>query len=56
MNEKQIDILEKVLINTANVTLATLVLGNFLSSKALDLTLFSAGISICALSVGWGIC
>lgn len=53
MNEKQIDIMERVLINSANVTLATLILGGFLSSRGFELTNFSAGIMIFIAFVGW---
>jgi len=51
MNEKQLEILEKVLINSASVILATLVLGNILNPKGFDLTLFSAGCMLFVLAV-----
>jgi len=55
MNEKQFEIAEKVLVNTANVTLATLVFGGFLSSKGFDLKLFLSRSMIFIACVGWAI-
>lgn len=48
-NEKQLDIAEKVLINSANVILATLILGNIINPKGFNLQLFIWG---CMIFVG----
>lgn len=54
-NEKQLDIAEKVLINSANVILATLILGNVINPKGLNLQLFIGGSILFLLAVGMAI-
>ena len=43
MNDKQLEVAEKILVNSANVILATLILGNALSPKGFNLILFFLG-------------
>lgn len=52
LNEKQLDVAEKILINSANVILATMVLGNAISPKGFDLQLFAGGCILFAVLVG----
>ena len=52
MNEKQLEILEKVSVNSANVTLATMILGNMLNPKGFDLTAFMCGYILFVFMVG----
>ena len=42
LNSKQIDLAEKLLVNTANVVLATLILGHLLA-KGFNLLIFAVG-------------
>lgn len=55
MNEKQLEILEKVLVNSANVTMATLIFGTTLSSRGFDLIMFFLGCIIFVVFVGGAI-
>ena len=52
MNEKQIEIAERVLINSANVFLASMILGNFWSAKEFNLWWFSIGCILFVSVVG----
>ena len=52
LNERQTEIGEKVLVNSANVILASLIFGNLLSPKGFNLSLFLGGGILFTITVG----